>query len=242
MVIFLTQSRRIVQRRADRAGEGDEPILDQARRKAREEGTSLRLALRSLRNERRERARDLALTDAPIACVKEDGSYERVSQDPRWPFGVEGEKTIAPFGLSECGLPRTVDPAVSRNGPRKNVAGARTEARDIIMDKLKKLGCDPIEIMAQLAMGVTDDEDEYVKPEVRLRAAAELASMVFPRLRGVESVQRQEKTVFVIGVPSERPADASSWLQGAEGPRRIAEALQQTVEPVIEGEIISRET
>lgn len=228
----MVQTRRIVARRADVASEADEPILELARRRVATNGGSLRIALRDLREERRQRARQLALEDAPPAQRGGDGSYLRVSRDPRWPFGVENEAAVAPFGLSECGLPRTVDPAVKRNGPRKNALAARSEARDLILSKLQRMGCDPIEIMAEIAM-----DKDGVKDEVRLRAAAELAAMVYPRLKGVESVQRQEKTVFVIGVPAERPADANSWLERAEGARRIAAATEH----LIEGEVV-RET
>lgn len=229
----MVTSRRVVARRADVATEADEPILDLARKRVAEQGGSLRIALREIREERRERARQLALADAPTAQRDDSGNYVRVSRDPRWPFGVEEELAVAPYGLSECGLPRTVDPNARRNGPRKNSLQARSEARDLIMGKLQRMGCDPIEIMAEIAM-----DREGVKDEVRLRAAAELASMVYPRLKGVESIQRQEKAIFVIGVPSERPADADTWLGQAEGARRIREATAD----VIEGEIVKEVT
>lgn len=230
----MVQTRRIVARQADYASEHDEPLLDVARRKVAAEGGSLRLALRSLREERRSRAREIAMHDAPRSKTNEAGEYVRVSTDPRWPFGLLGEEIIAPFGLSECGLPRTVDPAKKRNGPVKNVGEARKEARDLILSKLDRIGCDPIMIMAEIAM-----DKENVKDEVRLRAAAELASMTYPRLRGVESVQRQEKTIFVISVPSERPEDGAAWLQQADGARKIAQAMTEQA-PIIEGEVVEK--
>lgn len=221
----------MVARRADVDGNEDESILDLARRKIAVEGGSLRKALQSLREERRTRAREIALADAPAAQALGAGSYERVSRDPRWPFGVENEVIVAPFGLSECGLPRTVDPTTKRNGPRKNELAARGEAREFILEKLQRMGCDPIAIMAELAMDVEE------KSEVRLRAAAELATMVYPRLRGVETVNRQEKTIFVVGLPTESPQTPAAWLSIAEGPRKIAEAVNEA--EVIEGEVVS---
>jgi hypothetical protein len=192
---------------------GGEPLIDVARRRARVEGGSLRVILNELRNERLTRARELALAEAPPAVRHDDGTYQRVTTDPRWPFGVENGLVVAPLGMGVAGLPRTVDPSVRRNGPIANARQAQIEARDIISEKLKKLGCDPIAIMAQIAM-----DRENVKDEVRLRAAAELASMVYPRLRSVESTRRDETKVFVIGVPSEQPKTADAWLSSVGAP------------------------
>ena len=230
----MVETRRIVARHADFASEADEPLLDIAKRKVAQEGGSLRAALRSLREERRERARQIALADAPASRKNAAGEYQRVSSDPRWPWGIDGELVVAPFGLSECGLPRTVDPEVKRNGPRANVSAAKREARDHIIAKLNKMGCDPIEIIAEIAM-----DREGVEPQVRLRAAAELSHMIYPKLRGVESVQREEKTIFVIGVPDNKPADAADWLSNAEGAKRIRAASETAATAVIEGELVS---
>lgn len=219
----MVQTRRITARREDTYGE--EPLLEVARRRVTQEGGNLRLILRELREERKVRAQRLSLSAAPFAERLEGGTYKRVSTDPRWPFGVENELVIAPWGLSVCGLPRTVDPANNRNGPRMSSAAAKREARDIIVQKLERVGCDPILIMAEIAM-----DKENVKDEVRLRAAAELASMVYPRLRSVESTTREQKTVFVIGVPTEQPADAASWLRGAAGVKQIAGAVSEAIE------------
>lgn len=191
----------------------EEPLLVQARKRVEREGGNLRLILRELREERKKRSVEQALSEAPRAELREDGTYARVSADPRWPFGVRDDLAIAPFGLSQCGLPRTVDPASPR-GVRNHASAARREARELIASKLERLGCDPIAIMAEIAMNRVT-----VKDEVRLRAAAELASMVYPRLKSVESTSREEKTIFVIGVPTERPDTATSWLSSAEGTR-----------------------
>ena len=230
----LVQTRRVVARRNDVVNE-TESLFDLAREKVRKDGGSLRLALRELREERRERARDLALADAP-AATKANGKYTRVSNDPRWPFGVEDGQIIAPFGLSQCGLPRTLDPdAGVRRGPRKGQLEAKREARDIIMSKLELMGCDPIKIMAEIAM-----DAEAVKPEVRLRAAAELASMIYPRLRGADLVQREEKTVFVVQVPDQQPANAQDWLAKSHGVRAIQNAVAQE-SAVIEGDVVVKD-
>ena len=224
---ILTQRRPVVPRVKDMKSDSDEPILELARRKVATEGGSLRAALRELRAERRERARNIALEEAPKAELLEDGTYRRLSTDPRWPFGVEDDQIVAPFGLSKCGLPRSI-PEEDNVAKRPGVNNAKKEARDLILDKLQRMGCDPIQIMAELAMTCP-------KPEVKLRAAAELATMVYPRLRGVESVQKNTETVFVIGVPTERHEDSSSWLKSAEGARRLAHAVSTAVDPVIEG-------
>lgn len=199
------RTRRITLAAKDRYG--DEPLLEIARRRVAAEGGSLRPILNELRKERLERAKRIALASAPAAQPRPDGGYVRVSADPRWPFGVQNELVIAPFGLGVAGLPRTVDPTLQRNGPLANARTAQREARDIISAKLERLGCDPIVIMAEIAL-----DKENVKDEVRLRAAAELASMVYPRLRSVESTSREEKTVFVIGIPAEQPKTTEAWL------------------------------
>lgn len=228
----MVDTRRVTARRADEARDDEEPALDLARKRVAVEGGSLKKALREIRAERRERARSIALAEAPPARQEGD-AWIRVSSDPRWPFGIKDDLVIAPYGLSECGTPRINDPKESRKGPLKNSLATRGEARDIIMQKLQRMGCDPIKIMAELAM------DEEEKSEIRLRAAAELATMVYPRLRGVESTNREEKTIFVVAVPSEQPKTTDQWLAIAEGPRRIANAVAATDDTTIEGVVVS---
>jgi len=229
----LVNSRSIPVREADMATDEDEPLLELAKRKIRQEGGSLRLTLRSLRAERRKRAVAKALKEAPKAVKDDDGKYKRVSSDPRWPFGIENELVIAPFGLAECGLPRTQDPALKKRPSAATNAVAKQEARDLIQAKLERLGCDPIAIMAEIAL-----DKEGVKAEVRLRAAVELSTMLYPRLRSTEQQQRIEKTTFVFGVPTERPATVNDWLATAAGNQRSVES----VSTVIEGVIVSEET
>lgn len=207
----MTDTRRVPLRQSDVYQDSDEPIIDMAKRIAATQGISLRAALRDIRSQRKKRAEDAALAEAPASKKNADGSYERISNDPRWPFGVEEGRVVAPHGFTANRLPKTTMAETKNMTPT-----AKKEARDIIVDKLKRLGCDPISIMAELAMSTT------VKDEVRLRAAAELSSMIYPRLKGVENVTREENTIFVIAVPSERPETGDDWLAGAEGTRRIS--------------------
>lgn len=208
----MVATRRVPYKRAD--VEGLEPLLDVAKRRVAREGGNLRLILRELRDERRLRAETRALAEAPPCHEEPEGTFQRVSADPRWPFGVRDNRVVAPFGFGVAGLPRTLDPG-SNKAARNRAQLARREARELISQKLERLGCDPIAIMAELAM------DKSCKDEVRLRAAAELATMMYPRLKSVESTRRDEKTIFVIGVPSERPANSASWLQTIGGPAPI---------------------
>lgn len=206
----MTETRRVPLRQSEIYKDSDEPIIDLAKRIAATQGISLRAALRDIRSERKKRAEEAALAEAPAAKKDEAGVYQRVCADPRWPFGVEDGQVIAPHGFTANRLPKTTAAETKNMTPSQ-----KKEAREIIEAKLKRLGCDPITIMAELAMSTT------VKDEVRLRAAAELSSMIYPRLKGVENVTREENTVFVIGVPTERPETGDDWLAGAEGPKRI---------------------
>lgn len=200
----------------------DEPIIDQAKRIAATQGISLRQAVRNLRAARRERAEQEAMMNAPQAEKDAEGKYKRISDDPRWPFGIEEGKVVAPHGLTTNRLPKT-----TLHETKNMTPAAKKEAREIIEAKLKRMGCDPIAIMAELAMSTT------VKDEIRLRAAAELSSMLYPRLKGVENVTKAENTVFVIAVPSERPETGEDWLAGAEGPNKRISAPD-----AIEGEAV----
>lgn len=196
----------------------DARIIEQAKQLAKTKGISLREAIKKLRLEKRERLEQAALAEAPSAMKGEDGTYLRVCADPRWPFGVEEGRAVAPHGLSPNRLPKTTL-VETKNVP----ASAKKEARDIIEGKLKRMGCDPIAIMAELAMST------LVKDEVRLRAAAELSSMLYPRLKGVENVTKTDNHVFVIAVPSERPETGPDWLAGAEGPRRLIPPSEEDI-------------
>lgn len=221
----MTESRRVPLRQSELYQETDEPIIEQAKRIAATQGISLRNALRGLRAAKRERAEQAALAEAPQSQRNSDGTYERISSDPRWPFGVEEGKVIAPHGFTANRMPKTTLAETKNMTPT-----AKKEARDIIEVKLKRMGCDPIAIMAELAMST------LVKDEVRLRAAAELSSMLYPRLKGVENVVKTDNHVFVIAVPSERPEDGPQWLAGAEGARKLIEAKDDPA--TIEGEAV----
>jgi hypothetical protein len=61
------------------------------------------------------------------------------------------------------------------------VFGAYSEViNDDLKEQLKDLGCDPIAILAEMAL------DEMAKPELRLAAARELAQYVRPKLKAVD--------------------------------------------------------
>jgi hypothetical protein len=68
-------------------------------------------------------------------------------------------------------------PRPENSGRKKGTPNSATQA---IEDKLRELGCDPIEGMAKIAM----DEDNA--PELRGRMFAELAQFVFPKRKAIE--------------------------------------------------------
>ena len=66
-------------------------------------------------------------------------------------------------------MPRGSSPGERRGGRQKGTPNKVTQE---IVDKLRALGCDPIEGMARIAM------DPESKPELRLKAYVELAQYV----------------------------------------------------------------
>lgn len=208
----MVERRSIPLRKTDLYRDTDEPLLELAKRKVQVEGGTLREALRQLRAERKDRAREIALSQAPSSQKNADGTYSRISSDPRWPFGVEDGQVVAPFGFAQYGLPRIKTLEENKAARALKSAEAKKEVRELIEDKLNALGCDPIKIMAEIAL------DKSVKAEVRLRAAAELSTMVYPRLRSTETQQKTETTVFVVGVPEKRVETSQEWITEIRGP------------------------
>jgi hypothetical protein len=82
-----------------------------------------------------------------------------------------------------------------------------------IVEKLRALGCDPIERMAQIAM------DPENSPELRLKAYAELAHYVAPKRKALEMTGEIDVEVRR-SVISDRPLTAEEWLEkyGAKTP------------------------
>ena len=81
-----------------------------------------------------------------------------------------------------------------KTGGRK--VGTPNKASQQIVEKLKALGCDPIEGMAHIAM------DTFNPLEIRARMYAELAQYVAPKRKSVEiDTGKNERIVFNIGIP-----------------------------------------
>ncbi len=74
-------------------------------------------------------------------------------------------------------MPRGSQPG-ERRGGRK--AGTPNRATLLVQETLARLGCDPFEIMALIAM----DEDN--PPELRGKMAAELAQYIQPKRKAIE--------------------------------------------------------
>jgi hypothetical protein len=79
-------------------------------------------------------------------------------------------------------------------------------------ERLTRLGCDPIEGMARIAM------DGKVEVAIRARMYAELAQYVAPKLRAVEHRGEQDAPRFVIlGAVEDESAEA--WERRVNGGR-----------------------
>lgn len=84
-------------------------------------------------------------------------------------------------------MPRGGSKPGERRGGR--VKGTPNRATLDVADKLRKLGCDPIEGMARIAMGVDGDGNPLnPQPSIELTAKmhAELAQYVAPKRKAVE--------------------------------------------------------
>lgn len=99
---------------------------------------------------------------------------------------------IAGKGGRPAGLPKT--------GGRKK--GTPNKATLTVAEQLEKLGCDPIEGMARIAM------DENNSPELRGRYYSELAQYLYPKRKPVDTSVDQSSSISVI-TQLDLPSDGS---------------------------------
>jgi hypothetical protein len=106
-------------------------------------------------------------------------------------------------------MPRGSSPGERRGGRQKGTPNKVTQE---IVEKLRVLGCDPIEGMARIAI------DPESKPELRLRAYTELAQYVAPKRKALEMTGDVDVEVRR-SVISDRPLTAEEWVEiyGATG-------------------------
>jgi hypothetical protein len=69
------------------------------------------------------------------------------------------------------------------------ICGTPNKKTDELARKLAKLGCDPIEGLARIAL------DPESKPELRVRCLAELAQYLYPKRKAVDPLIKVENTV-----------------------------------------------
>jgi hypothetical protein len=127
--------------------------------------------------------------------------------DRNAPWGHdENGLVIAPFGIGHNGLPRRRLPG-NVNGGRGPVRCSITKTLE---EKLEGLHCDPIALLAEIAM------DRSVEPRDRVKAASELCNYIYPKRRSVEQQGSiTSKHLYVIAMPPESQKQLSSadWLQ-----------------------------
>ena len=82
--------------------------------------------------------------------------------------------------------------------------GSRTKQQLQVEERLRELGCDPIEGMARIAM------DETMPIEVRVRMYAELAQYIAPKRRAIEHTADVTTHQFVI-MGAQPDATAEDW-------------------------------
>lgn len=92
---------------------------------------------------------------------------------------------------------------LAKTGGRK--AGTPNRNTQALIEILDSLGCNPIEVLARIAL------DPTTKPELKVRCFAELAQYVHPKRRAtdislIESIEQQPKLVIeYIGCASPPP-------------------------------------
>lgn len=91
----------------------------------------------------------------------------------------------------------------TRHGGRQK--GTPNKRSLLVASKLVDLGCDPIQILAEIAMDTANEA------HVRVSAAKELARKVYPDLKAIEIEQETTKKKRVFWGPPKTPdADADS--------------------------------
>jgi hypothetical protein len=199
------------------------PLMGQAKKLAKINGTTVEEEYRKIQLERQTARRKDYLKNAPKAVQLNDGTYERVSMDYRYPYGIDDlGDPIFPYGKTGAGHPilnhedrKTSRPAMGQrraDGPYVQKVGskvAKTRLNETILEKLTRLGCDPIVGMAEIAM------DKQNSVDTRLRAFSELASYAYPKQRSVEfKGDGPKQQVFVVAIPQqERAKTAEEWAK-----------------------------
>jgi hypothetical protein len=91
--------------------------------------------------------------------------------DRNAPWGYdENGLVIAPFGIGNNGLPRRRLPGNTNAMP----SPVRTSITATLEEKLRGLDCDPIAILAEIALDRTNE------PRDRVKAASELCAYIYP--------------------------------------------------------------
>jgi hypothetical protein len=126
--------------------------------------------------------------------------------DRNAPWGRdENGLVIAPFGIGNNGLPRRRLPGNCNAMP----SPVRTSITSTLEERLRGLDCDPIAILAEIAL------DRNVEPRDRVKAASELAAYLYPKRRSVEHQGTvTNRNLFVIAMPpeSQRHLTSADWL------------------------------
>jgi len=87
-------------------------------------------------------------------------------------------------------------------------------ARAAIREKLQEMGCDPIEILARIAMGKDIDGRIPELSDIK-DAAKELANYIAPKLKAIEHVDTSQMQGGVMLVPA--PVSMDEWAKMVEG-------------------------
>jgi hypothetical protein len=98
--------------------------------------------------------------------------------------------------------------------------GSRNRDTTFVQERLQELQCEPLEVLVAIANGDSNrlGTTETIGASLRLKAATELASFIFPKRRSIEATVEQGNSLLEVlqGI-------AETSAQGDEGEARNAD-------------------
>jgi hypothetical protein len=136
-------------------------------------------------------------------------------RDAPWGRDEQG-RLIAPFGIGKNGHPRRRVSGSRRGESALLPGGYLPPISQAIERRLANIGCDPIAVLAQIAM------NEKTEALVRVKAASELLAYIYPKRRSVEvKGETTTKHTFVIEIPSGGQLTSDQWLDRVNQARDV---------------------
>jgi hypothetical protein len=145
--------------------------------------------------------------------------------DPTAPWGHDAEgRVIAPYGIGRSGRPRKRMPGGKTNSAIIQ-GGYLPPVAEAIERRLLGLNCDPLKVLAEIAL------NPKIEAHARVKAASELCHFIYPKRRSVEHKGEQTTThKFVIEIPSGGQLSTDQWLDRVSQARDVTPPPNKDVE------------